>query len=257
MGLLRRPTPGEIVEGGRLGRPCGPGAHSRAFQKTSLRLRRSSLIPTNLIRCRMANCRAWPAPGHPGHLHCLACWGIGDILGLVTTTQGRGILAYGPFLASRSPATRDRPPCSSRLHSPIGRWRCRHAGRISRSTRTDPAPVLVEARNPTPSSWRRATIAAAPASRGQDGGPASRSSPAAVHSSRATRRASRPSPVLPSTTRPARSPPAVQTSANVSRSWVTAGGRAGPGRARPVEWSRFPGCRGGARAGARVRPVPL
>jgi hypothetical protein len=30
MGLLRRPTPGEIVEGGRLGRPCGPGAHSRA-----------------------------------------------------------------------------------------------------------------------------------------------------------------------------------------------------------------------------------
>jgi len=31
MGLLRRPTPGEIVEGGRLGRPCGPGAHSRAI----------------------------------------------------------------------------------------------------------------------------------------------------------------------------------------------------------------------------------
>ena len=26
MGLLRRPTPGEIMEGGRLGRPCGPGA---------------------------------------------------------------------------------------------------------------------------------------------------------------------------------------------------------------------------------------
>ena len=40
MGLLRRPTPGEIVEGGRLGRPCGPGAHSRASQKTNLRLRR-------------------------------------------------------------------------------------------------------------------------------------------------------------------------------------------------------------------------
>jgi hypothetical protein len=42
MGLLRRPTPGEIVEGGRLARPCGPGAHSRAFQKTRLRLRRHS-----------------------------------------------------------------------------------------------------------------------------------------------------------------------------------------------------------------------
>jgi hypothetical protein len=26
MGLLRRPTPGETVEGGRLGRPCGPAA---------------------------------------------------------------------------------------------------------------------------------------------------------------------------------------------------------------------------------------
>jgi hypothetical protein len=39
MGLLRRPTPGEIVEGGRLARPCGPGAHSRASQKTKPRLR--------------------------------------------------------------------------------------------------------------------------------------------------------------------------------------------------------------------------
>jgi hypothetical protein len=44
MGLLRRPTPGEIVEGGRLGRPCGPGAHSRASQKARLRLRRQSHI---------------------------------------------------------------------------------------------------------------------------------------------------------------------------------------------------------------------
>src|SRR4029453_1392066 len=33
MGLLRRPTPGEIVEGGRLGRPCGPGAHSHAIRE--------------------------------------------------------------------------------------------------------------------------------------------------------------------------------------------------------------------------------
>src|SRR5829696_7393102 len=33
MGLLRRPTPGEIVEGGRLGRPCGPGALSRAISE--------------------------------------------------------------------------------------------------------------------------------------------------------------------------------------------------------------------------------
>jgi hypothetical protein len=31
MGLLRRPTTSGIVEGGRLGRPCGPGAHSRAI----------------------------------------------------------------------------------------------------------------------------------------------------------------------------------------------------------------------------------
>jgi hypothetical protein len=35
-GLLCRPTPGEIVEGGRLGRPCGPGAHSRAISETQL-----------------------------------------------------------------------------------------------------------------------------------------------------------------------------------------------------------------------------
>ena len=30
MGLLRRPTPGEITEDGRLARPCGPGARIRA-----------------------------------------------------------------------------------------------------------------------------------------------------------------------------------------------------------------------------------
>jgi hypothetical protein len=44
MGLLRRPTPGENVEGGRLGRTYGPGAHSRAIQKTRMRLRRVSGI---------------------------------------------------------------------------------------------------------------------------------------------------------------------------------------------------------------------
>ena len=33
MGLLRRPTTSEIMEDGRLGRPYGPGAHSRAFRK--------------------------------------------------------------------------------------------------------------------------------------------------------------------------------------------------------------------------------
>ena len=33
MGLLRRPTPGGIVEDGRLGRPCGPGA-LRAIRET-------------------------------------------------------------------------------------------------------------------------------------------------------------------------------------------------------------------------------
>ena len=39
MGLLRRPTTSKIVEDGRFSRPCGPGAHSRASEKTSLRLR--------------------------------------------------------------------------------------------------------------------------------------------------------------------------------------------------------------------------
>jgi hypothetical protein len=40
MGLLRRPTPGGIVEGGRLGRSHGPSARIRAqSQKTKLRLR--------------------------------------------------------------------------------------------------------------------------------------------------------------------------------------------------------------------------
>jgi hypothetical protein len=42
MGLLRRPTPGEIMEGGRFSRPYGPGAHSRTIRETSLRLRRHS-----------------------------------------------------------------------------------------------------------------------------------------------------------------------------------------------------------------------
>src|SRR5215216_3843203 len=44
MGLLRRPTPGGIVEDGRLGRPCGPGALRAQLEKTSLRLRRHSHI---------------------------------------------------------------------------------------------------------------------------------------------------------------------------------------------------------------------
>src|SRR5215218_9245103 len=42
MGLLRRPTTSEIVEDGRISRPYGLGAHSCAFKKTSLRLRRHS-----------------------------------------------------------------------------------------------------------------------------------------------------------------------------------------------------------------------
>jgi hypothetical protein len=44
MGLLRRPTPGEIVEDGRLGRPYGPGALRAQLEKTNLRLRRHSHI---------------------------------------------------------------------------------------------------------------------------------------------------------------------------------------------------------------------
>jgi hypothetical protein len=48
MGLLRRPTPGEIVEGGRFSRPCGPGAHSRASQKTNLQLCRHSDSSTSV-----------------------------------------------------------------------------------------------------------------------------------------------------------------------------------------------------------------
>ncbi|MFL6224428.1 MAG: hypothetical protein ACJ75K_16765, partial [Actinomycetes bacterium] len=49
MGLLRRPTPGEIVEDGRFSRPCGSGALSRAFQKTNLRLRRHSRISPDAL----------------------------------------------------------------------------------------------------------------------------------------------------------------------------------------------------------------
>jgi hypothetical protein len=58
MGLLRRPTPGEMVEGGRLSRPCRPGAQSRAIEKTRLRLRRHShfqqrrLTPTDPLQSR-------------------------------------------------------------------------------------------------------------------------------------------------------------------------------------------------------------
>jgi hypothetical protein len=47
MGLLRRPTTGEIMEDGRSDRPCGPGAHSRAIRETKLRLRRQSIISAN------------------------------------------------------------------------------------------------------------------------------------------------------------------------------------------------------------------
>ena len=40
IGLHSRPTTGRNVEEGRLGGPCGPGAHLRASQKINLRLRR-------------------------------------------------------------------------------------------------------------------------------------------------------------------------------------------------------------------------
>jgi hypothetical protein len=40
MGLLRRPTPGEIVEGGRFSRPCGPDALRAQSQKPNMCLRR-------------------------------------------------------------------------------------------------------------------------------------------------------------------------------------------------------------------------
>ena len=67
MGLLRRPTPGEIVEGGRLGRPCGPGAHSRALEKTNLRLRRFSGIAQNVRTSgiRLSGYSANPSQGRP------------------------------------------------------------------------------------------------------------------------------------------------------------------------------------------------
>src|SRR4029450_6352752 len=64
MGLLRRPTTSEIVEDGRLGRPYGPGAHSRAFRKTGCRLAAfspfhravSCLLPSRYRRPAMT----WP-----------------------------------------------------------------------------------------------------------------------------------------------------------------------------------------------------
>ena len=49
MGLLRRPTTGEIMEDGRLGRPCGPGALRAQLEKTNLRLRRHSMFRTPVL----------------------------------------------------------------------------------------------------------------------------------------------------------------------------------------------------------------
>jgi hypothetical protein len=70
MGLLRRPTPGEIVEGGRLGRPCGPGALRARSEKTSLRLCRLSHFYTQsgqvAWRCRSGTCSLLRAVGGCG-----------------------------------------------------------------------------------------------------------------------------------------------------------------------------------------------
>jgi hypothetical protein len=54
MGLLRRPTPGEIMEGGRLGRPCGPGAHSRAISETQFAASPPFLHSTCVLRAPTA-----------------------------------------------------------------------------------------------------------------------------------------------------------------------------------------------------------
>ena len=50
---------GQNEEGGRLGRPCGPGAHSRASQKTRLRLRCRSRIQ---LPYHLQHCWRWSCP---------------------------------------------------------------------------------------------------------------------------------------------------------------------------------------------------
>ena len=44
MGLLRRPTPGDIVEGGRFSRPCGSGALRAHLRKAACGFATTSLI---------------------------------------------------------------------------------------------------------------------------------------------------------------------------------------------------------------------
>jgi hypothetical protein len=75
MGLLRRPTTGEIVEDGRFSRPCGPGAHSRVIRENQfaasppipLIIRSSAealeCISSTLLAIGTAGgCLAWPLP---------------------------------------------------------------------------------------------------------------------------------------------------------------------------------------------------
>src|SRR4029453_18235239 len=72
MGLLRRPTPGEIVEGGRFSRPYGPGALSRAIsenQPAAAPLRRISRGAVAVGRGYQSTSlwgRPPPDPGPPG-----------------------------------------------------------------------------------------------------------------------------------------------------------------------------------------------
>ena len=64
MGLLRRSTPGEIVEGGRLAGPAGRARIRAQLDKTRLRLRRpfGHCIKSRDVGYRMVRCSANPSP---------------------------------------------------------------------------------------------------------------------------------------------------------------------------------------------------
>jgi hypothetical protein len=131
MGLLRRPTPGEMMEGGRLGRPCGPGALRTQSQETSLRLRRPSRIATRRFLPR-SDLGPRPACGSSAAVSVRAWLGdLPPLAGLWVTARRRS----GPGRAGRRSG-----PCVLKAE---------------RQALTRPArafPVLAPARVPAPAA---------------------------------------------------------------------------------------------------------
>jgi len=150
MGLLRRPTPGEIVEADDCAGPAGRARIRAQLDKTRLRLRRpfGHCLKSHDVGDRMVRCSANPSPGRPPSSWPGRRPGSGSAAPPPAGLEPGVVPAWGSSLlnsAPRSTSSRARTSSSRSQHSrhrprPPGR----PAGRSPLGPRTRPAAPLVD-----------------------------------------------------------------------------------------------------------------